>query len=89
MKRISLNHSSSTKQSTVIRDPRRAPQRRDQVIIGDTVLTVEFVSDPGPTVSLIGYRTTGPEGQRVVGLTEWQQMCNDADGAIDPLADFN
>lgn len=75
--------------TTVIRDPRRSPRRNDTVILSGEVLTVEFVNDMGPTLHMVGYRTTGPEKQKVVELATWRQMCQDADGAIDPNASYN
>lgn len=75
--------------TTTIRDPRRSPKRSDQVILSGEVLTVEFVNDMGPALHMVGYRTTGPEKQRVVELVEWRRMCATADGAIDPNKSFD
>lgn len=78
-----------TRSDTIIRDPRRSPRRSDAVIIGNDILTVEFVNDMGPSLHLVGYKTTGPQGQAVVELTEWQRMCESADGAIDSTKSFD
>jgi hypothetical protein len=77
------------KVTTVIRDPRRSPQRNDTVILANEVLTVEFVNDMGLALHLVGYRTTGIEKQKVVELSIWRAMCADADGAIDPNASYD
>lgn len=88
-KNIPMGFAHVPRNDTIIRDPRRSPRRNDSVIIGGEVLTVEFVNDMGPSLHLVGYKTTGPKGQEVVGLDEWRAMCEAAEGAIDTTKSFD